>query len=182
MKYLIKTKSNAILIITQIFILMLMLFPVSNSYATETTTKQIEVSKVKVQRNNNFIIAQDKPNIKEKKEKKSRIWLFVILASLLIALSMLATSGVGLLALSFAWNDTYPILALITLILGLPAVALGSIFSSKALIKLFFKKNKSEKQNPPLSDNKRKNRWTILGIVSAIIGLSVPIIYFLFFL
>ena len=102
---------------------------------------------------------------------------------MLITLSLLATSGVGLLALLFAWDDAYPILALITLILGLPTIALGSIFSSKTLIKHFFKKNndKSVKQTSPLSNNKRKNRWAIFGIVSAIIALSIPVIYYLFF-
>ncbi len=180
MKNLIKRKSNIVLIILQIFIFMLGLLTVSNTYATETTTKQIEILKVDVQKGKNFIVAQDKPIFKKKQKKKNRTWLFIILASLLIAVSIFATSGVALLAFIFAWYD-YLIVAIITLILGIPAVALLSIFSSKKLIKHFFKKDKSVKQAPPLSDNKQKNRWAIFGIVSAIIGLTVPIVYFLFF-
>jgi len=180
MKNLIKIKSKNILIILQIFIFMLGLLTTSNTYAIETITKQIEISKVEVKKEMSFITAQDKPIFKKKQKKKNRTWLFIVLASLLLALSFLATSGVALLAFIFAWYD-YLIAAIITLILGIPAVALLSIFSSKKLIKHFFKKDKSVKQAPPLSDNKQKNRWAIFGIVSAIIGLTVPIIYFLFF-
>jgi len=181
MKNLIKIKSNVVLIIIQIFIFMLGIFTVSNTYAAETSTIQTKISRVEIQNERRSIITQDEPILKKKEEKKSRTWLFVILASLLIALSLFATSGVGLLALLFAWYD-YIIAALITLILGIPTVVFGSIFSFKALIKHFFKKNpdKNVKQAPPLSDNKRKNRWAIFKIVSAIIGITYPIVYFLF--
>lgn len=176
----IKNKSRIIIILLNLSIIGLGIFSPYNSYAMETMHQNTEI--IEMQGLETTVLQANDDDPINKKERNINTLLFILTGSLIVLVSTYLTLGVGILAFGFAWNE-YFIAAIITLLLGLPTVILGSIFSFKALIKRFLKKedDKSKKQDPSLKNNKRKNKWGIFAIGSAILAITIPVIYYWLF-
>lgn len=117
----------------------------------------------------------------KKKERRKRTWQFIIITALVVSSAFLLGGIIAGLACNLECSG-YIVAAWLVLIGGWAAVLTGLIFSIRALIKRYFKKNKDKEQALPLSNNKRKNRWKIFWITTKVLVVSAVMIFISFLL